>query len=174
MLLPCSAHPLVWCFISIRVNCTPFPFHSIVQRLQYATKHVSLCYYCKWEPKIASVSRDQHWDAMWNLVMSVFHTYLHSCNTESRCTRTNPHEPKGLGWGAAAATAQSRGPAPCSPPAVLSPQPPSPAWAHSTAQSQSRSSPPPAQAPLRAEDSVLERGAMSSSWTWTLYSRFWL
>lgn len=138
MLLPCSAPPLVRCFISIWVNCTPFPFHSIVQRLQYATKHVSLCYYCKWEPKIASVSRDQHWDAMWNLVMSVFHTYLHSCNRESRCRRTNPHDPKGLGWGAAAVTAQSRGPGP-----MLSPSCPLPTTSEPSVSTQHDSEPGP-------------------------------
>lgn len=133
MLLPCSAPPLVRCFISIWVNCTPFPFHSIVQRLQYATKYVSLCYYGKWEPRIASVSRDQHWDAMWNLVMSVFHTYLHSCNTESSCTGTKPHGPKGLAVGRWAATAQSRGPGP-----VLSPSCPLPTTSEHTARFRTR------------------------------------
>lgn len=98
----------------------------MVQRLQYATKCVSPCYCCKWEPHIASVSRDQHWHAMWNPVMSVFHTYLHSCNTEASCTRTKSYAPQGLAVGCCSCDSTVSGSRACALPAVLSPQPPRP------------------------------------------------
>lgn len=146
----------------------------MVQRLQYATKCVSPCYCCKWEPHIASVSRDQHWHAMWNPVMSVFHTYLHSCNTEASCTRTKSYAPQGLAVGCCSCDSTVSGSRACALPAVLSPQPPRPTESTRRNRNWSRSSAPPAQAPLQAEGFVLSRSAVSSFWTWTLYSRFWL